>query len=249
MTGATFTAQPPVGRPRCDPSRRSPSGSSSARRPLPDRLPRAARSPDLSPARNHAITGRAVEDPERGTGRPDGPAFSLPVLRAPQHAAEAFVPGGRNAEHSAHPVRPDTCPSPAGWRTRAFAAPPHLPRFPPHASIADARLGPRRSGVSGSGELDRIVHRQRFARNVPRSALSGWRIAFQPRRIAERPESAGTRLPFRRTGSRTSGPVQGQGSIQQRRSGCAELRDGIGVTSSWASRPSRLSSCNPTWLN
>jgi len=42
---------------RDDPSRRSPSGAPSARRPLPDRLPRAVRSPDLSAARS--LAGRA----------------------------------------------------------------------------------------------------------------------------------------------------------------------------------------------
>ncbi len=91
---------------RDDPSRRSLSGSPSARRPLPDRLARAARSPDLSPARNHPITGWGC----RGPGTPDQKAgwtaFRLAFLRAPLHAAEAFVPGGRNAEHSAHPVIP-----------------------------------------------------------------------------------------------------------------------------------------------
>jgi hypothetical protein len=73
---------------RDDPSRRSPSGAPSARRPPPDRLPRAVRSPDLSAARS--LAGRA-----RRPSRTRATALS-----------RGLVPGwaGRNAAHSAHSV-------------------------------------------------------------------------------------------------------------------------------------------------
>ena len=89
---------------RDDPSRRSPSGSPSARRPLPGRLPRAARSPDLSPARNLAVTGRGCRGPGTEDRKAEWTRIPPSGPPAPLHAAEACVPGGRNAEHSAHPV-------------------------------------------------------------------------------------------------------------------------------------------------
>ena len=66
--------------------------------------------------------------------------------------------------------------------TRAFAAPPHVPGFPPHASTATARsvvpASAARASWSGSSTG------QRFAGNVPRSARSDWRITVQARRIS-----------------------------------------------------------------
>ena len=82
-------------------SRRSPCGSPLAWRPFPDRLPRGARSPDLSAPRILAVTGPELSRTRNGgpEGR-NGPAFRLPVLRATE-CGRSLAPGGRRAGHSA----------------------------------------------------------------------------------------------------------------------------------------------------
>ena len=100
ITDASSTAtssQPPAMT-----SRRSPCGSPSAWRPFPDRLPRAACSPDLSAPRNLAVTGRTCRGLGMGTGRPESTRIPPSGPRATERS-RSLVPGGRRAEHSAHP--------------------------------------------------------------------------------------------------------------------------------------------------
>ena len=85
-------------------SRRSPCGSPSAWRPF--RRPATSRSMLLGPQRAEEPGGNGPELPRTrnvGTGRPERTAFRLPVPRATERS-RSLVPGGRRAEHSAHPA-------------------------------------------------------------------------------------------------------------------------------------------------
>ena len=108
---------------RDDPSRRSLSGSPSARRPLPDRLPKAARSPDLSPARNHPITGWGC----RGPGTPD------------QKAGWTRIPpcGPPRATARSRGLR-------AGWAERGAFRPPGYSAGMAECSVSYACIGAHR---------------------------------------------------------------------------------------------------------
>ena len=87
-------------------------------------------------------------------------------------------------------ARPGALPSPAGWRTRAFVAPPYVPRFPPHASTATARSVVPASAAPG--ELERIVHG---------TAVCAERTAFRAVRLADRvPGRGGSRSAVGATG-------------------------------------------------
>jgi hypothetical protein len=75
---------------RDDPSRRSLSGSPSARRPHPGRLPRAARSPDLSAATNLAVTGRRLPRTQNGDWKAEW--TRIPPSSPPRHCVNRHSP-------------------------------------------------------------------------------------------------------------------------------------------------------------
>ena len=75
---------------RDDPSRRSLSGSPSARRPLPGRLPRAARSPDLGAATNLAVTGRRLPRTQNGDWKAEW--TRIPPSGPPRHCVNRHSP-------------------------------------------------------------------------------------------------------------------------------------------------------------
>ena len=111
---------------RDDPSRRSLSGSPSARRPLPGRLPRAARSPDLTAATNLAATGRRLPRTQNGDWKAEW--TRIPPSGPPRHCVNRH--------------------SPRAWAGRVGGT----RRIPPTLLFRPGVRDPRRMTVSGPAD-------------------------------------------------------------------------------------------------
>ncbi len=144
---------------------------------------------------------------QRQAEPPGGVRHAAPAREEPGHAEpeparfrESGEDGVAGIEPAVGPLRgmrgSAACtPSPGRGPTRAFAAPPHVPRFPPHASTATAR-----SVVSVSAapsELERIVNG---------TVVCAERSAFPAVRLADRSPGAAdlAQRPARRTSTQST---------------------------------------------